>query len=378
MNIAIDARYVADHFPGIGRYTYNLTGALAQLDQPHQLSVIHNPALLNTRYSMAALAALPNVALVAVNAPPFSIAEHVRLPVLLRQIRADVYHAPYYVRPYVALPCPSVTTLYDAIPRLFPAEVSPRARLLFDMLTRLAVRASQRLITISASARADLIAAYAIKPAQITVTPLAADARFHPQSAVAIDALRVRYELGARYVLTLAANKPHKNLPLLIEAWAQLVHTLGFPPDVMLVVAGHWDPRFPAARQAVERLRLADRVRFLPNVNDVDLPALYAGATVFAFPSRYEGFGLPPLEALACGTPVLCGDVSGLPEVVGNAALKVDITSVGDVARGLAQLLDDGALRRSLAEAGLAQAARFSWQETAGATLAVYKVALLR
>lgn len=376
MNIAIDARYVADHFPGIGRYVYNLISALAELDQSHRLIVIHNPALLNSRYDMPTLARLPNAELIAVSAPPFSLAEHVRLPVLLRQIRADVYHAPYYVRPYVALPCPTVTTLYDAIPRLFPAEVSPRARLLFDVLTRLAVHNSQRLLAISESARADLIGAYAIEPERIAVTPLAADARFRPQSAAAIDALRTRYRLRARYVLTLAANKPHKNLPLLIAAWAQLIRTPGFPPDFVLVVAGHWDPRFPAARHAVERLRLGDRVRFLPNVADADLPALYAGATVFVFPSRYEGFGLPPLEALACGAPVLCGNVSSLPEVVGAAALKVDMNSVDELARGLAQLLHDGALRRSLAEAGPIQAARFSWRQAAGATLAVYEAAV--
>src|SRR4051812_43038652 len=116
MRIAIDARYVADHFPGIGRYVYNLLGALAELDHAHTLVVLHNPALPNTRHDLAAPAGCPAVELVAVGARPFTLAEQLALPRLLRRLRADLYHAPYYVRPYAGLPCPSVVTLYDVIP----------------------------------------------------------------------------------------------------------------------------------------------------------------------------------------------------------------------------------------------------------------------
>ena len=128
MRIVIDARYINDHFPGIGRYVYNLLLALGELDQPHSFVVLYNPALTNTRYDMAALAHFATLRLVATRLRPFSAAEQLALPRMLRLMQADLYHAPYYIRPYARLPCPSITTLYDIIPRRFPEEVSPRAR----------------------------------------------------------------------------------------------------------------------------------------------------------------------------------------------------------------------------------------------------------
>jgi glycosyltransferase involved in cell wall biosynthesis len=390
MRIAIDARYVADHFPGIGRYVYNLLLALAGLDQPHTLVVLHNPALLNSRHDIAALARFPAVELIDTNARPFSAAEQVAIPRLLRRLRADLYHAPYYVRPYAGLPCPSVVTLYDAIPRLFPAEASPRARLLFDLLTRLAIRSSRRVIAISESTRADLAAAYHAPPEWFVVTPLAADPRFRPQPADAIAAARAKYGLTERYILTLSSNKPHKNLPRLVEAFARIGDRpqpepgrsqptadrkndhLGTFSACQLVIAGHWDPRYPEARELAAQLGLEAAVLFLPSIAEAHLPALLSGAELFAFPSLYEGFGLPPLEALACGAPVLCGDTSSLPEVVGEAALLVDTRSTASLAAGLVRLLNDAVLRETLRAAGPRRAAQFSWRRTAEATLAVY------
>jgi glycosyltransferase involved in cell wall biosynthesis len=398
MRIAIDARYVADHFPGIGRYIYNLLLGLAALGQPHTLIVLHNPALPNTRHDIAVLARLPSVELVATTARPFSAAEQFAIPRLLRRLRADLYHAPYYVRPYAGLPCPAIVTLYDAIPHLFPSEVSPRARLLFDLLTRLAIRSSRRVITISQSASDDLAAAYHVPRERIAVTPLAADSRFRPQPPATIAAARAKYGLPERYILTLTSNKPHKNLVGLIKAYAQNRRTTEpqnqepqnreldsgapsplhpfTPSPLHLVIAGHWDPRYPEARELAGRLGLDAVVRFLPGVAEADLPALLSGAEVFAFPSLYEGFGLPPLEALACGAPVLCGEGSSLPEVVGEAALCVDMHSVAALAAGLAQLLSDATLRKQLCAAGPQRAALFSWRRTAEATLEVYQQVL--
>jgi glycosyltransferase involved in cell wall biosynthesis len=384
VRIVIDARYVNDHFPGIGRYVYNLLLALGELDQPHSFVVLYNPALTNTRYDMAALARSPTLRLVATRLRPFSAGEQLVLPRMLRTMQADLYHAPYYIRPYAGIPCPSITTLYDIIPRRFPEEVSPRARRLFNLLTRLAIRASRHLLAISASARDDLIAAYRIPASHITVTPLAADPRCRPQPPEQIATVRAKYQLPERYVLSLASNKPHKNLVSLIEAFWSATRVRGSAtgsyipnpqspiPNPQLVIAGHWDPRYPQARAAAERLGLGDAVRFLPDVPEADLPALYSGAEIFAFPSRYEGFGLPPLEALACGAPVLCCDISSLPEVVGAAALRVAPTPDA-LAAGLARLLADHALRAELRAAGPRRAALFSWQSTAEATLAVYE-----
>lgn len=370
MRIAIDARFVADHFPGIGRYTYNLLAALARLERPQRLLVLHDPAAHNTRFDMAALAALPALELVPLRAGPFAPGAQLAIPRLLRRLRADLYHAPYYVRPLLGLPCPSVTTLYDIIPRRFPAEATLRARLLFDLLTRLAVARSQRLLAISESARRDLIGAYRIAPARISTTPLAADPRYRPLPPEALAALRARYGLPERYLLTLCSNKPHKNLPVLVEAFAAL------RAPAHLVIAGHWDPRFPQAREAVARLGLAGRVTFLADLAEADLPALYGAAELFVYPSRYEGFGLPPLEALACGLPVVCGDASSLPEVVGQAALLADVERPAALAAALERALADDALRARLRALAPAQAARFSWRRTAELTLDVYRSVL--
>jgi glycosyltransferase involved in cell wall biosynthesis len=384
VRITIDARYINDHFPGIGRYVYNLLRALADLDQQHMLVAIYNPALPNTRYDMAALSRYPRIRLVATRLRPFSLAEQFILPRMLKTMQSQLYHAPYYVRPYFKLPCPSIVTLYDAIPHLFPHEVSPRARWLFDLLTRQAARSSRHILAISASARDDLARAYRIPLDRITVTPLAADRRFQPQSPTAIAAVRAKYDLPERYVLSLASNKPHKNLVGLVEAFAKLLqigdwrletgdsHLQSPISNLQLVLAGHWDPRYPEARMAVQRLGLSRHVRFLPDVAEADLPALYSGAEIFAFASRYEGFGLPPLEAMACGAPVLCCNTSSLPEVVGDAAVRVAPTPEA-LAAGLAKLLGDDALRLRLRSAGPQRASQFSWRETAEATLAVYE-----
>jgi glycosyltransferase involved in cell wall biosynthesis len=382
MRIVVDGRQIADHFPGIGRYAFNLLLALASLDQPHTLLVLHNPAGRNTRFDLRRLAASPRVRLVASGAAPFTLAEQLHIPALLRRLRADLYHAPYYLMPYAGLPCPAVVTLYDVIPRLFPREVRPRARLLFDLLTRLALHSARHVIAISSSGREDIAAAFGVAPGRFTVTPLAADERFRPQPPEALSDLRAKLGLPPRYLLSVSSNKPHKNLVGLVEAFAQLRSQRGaaelLAPNTPLVIAGHFDPRYPEARERAAALGLAEEVRFVPDVSEEDLPALYAGAELFVFPSRYEGFGLPPLEAMACGAPVVCGRGSSLPEVVGDAALLVDVSRPAAMAQGITRALADEGLRARLRAEGLRRTARFSWRRTAELTLGAYERAAAR
>jgi alpha-1,3-rhamnosyl/mannosyltransferase len=304
--------------------------------------------------------------------------------------------------------------LHDVIPLLFPNEVSPRARLLFDLLMRLAIRSSQAIITISESARRDISEAYGVDAARMFVTLEAADPRFHLQSSEEVTEVRRKYRLPERYILSLSSNKPHKNLPMLVEAFARVcderrtmkdggrrmedggrrtdegqslhpftpspvhpfirspVHPVTPSPAPHLVIAGHWDARYPQARDLVAQRGLQQQVQFLHDVAEADLPGLYAGAELFVFPSLYEGFGLPLLEAMACGAPVLCCDTSSIPEVVGDAALRVR-PDVDSLATGLSRLLEDATLREMLSVAGRQQSRQFSWRKTAEATLAVYE-----
>jgi len=381
MRIGIDGRYIQDHFPGIGRYTYSLIGALAQVAGDESFIVLHNPALRNTRYDLAALARHPNVTLVPVNVPTFSTAEQTRLPWIVRRLRLDVLHSPYYIKPYL-LPCPSVVSLYDLIAARYPQYLpSSWARLAFAVTTRLAITTARRLITLSAASRRDLAELYGVPPERVAVTPLAADEHFRPMGEMAaLENVRRKYALPEHFVLYLGSNKPHKNLVRLIQAWFLVLSPQSSVPNrqsaignPQLVIAGHWDPRYPQAQQKAAELGLEESVRFLGDVSEADLPALYNLATVFAFPSLYEGFGLPPLEAMACGTPVVCANTSSLPEVVGDAALLFDPLDVPALAAALAQALGDASLQAALRPRGLARARLFSWERTAKETLAVYR-----
>jgi alpha-1,3-rhamnosyl/mannosyltransferase len=187
-----------------------------------------------------------------------------------------------------------------------------------------------------------------------------------------IETVREIYGIPERYLLYLGSNKPHKNLERLIRAWERVVED-GTASGTQLIIAGHYDPLYPEARQMVAERRLTDSVTFIANVAEHDLPALYSGALAFVFPSYYEGFGLPPLEAMACGTPVLCAYASSLPEVVGNAALTFDPYNFIEQAEELRRILHNSALRRTLRAQGLRRAAQFSWQRTARSTLDVYE-----
>jgi alpha-1,3-rhamnosyl/mannosyltransferase len=187
-----------------------------------------------------------------------------------------------------------------------------------------------------------------------------------------VEAVRRRYEVPQAFILYVGINKPHKNLARLVAAFAQLAVQI---PDVALVLAGRPDPRYDDAQRAVTEFGIAGRVRFIGDVAQADLPALYSSAACFAFPSLYEGFGLPVLEAMACGTPVVCSNAGSLPEVVGDAAIQVPPQDVHALAAALMVILQDGRLWTRLHRAGLVRAQAFTWERTARETLRVYEAA---
>ena len=358
----LDARTATPHFPGIGRYVTNLARALIpQLAPDEHLTVFFNPAHPLELTSSAAVQGL------LVNVSPFSLRQQWVIPRLLRQRKADLYHSAYYLMPYIAV-APTLLTLYDLIPILFPEHSTRRARLLFRWATGLALHAARRCLAISNATRRDVLAHFRIDPAQITTVPLAADPAFAPQPPESVAALRARLNLPQRFILYLGSNKPHKNLTRCIEAFSRMAkHT------AHLVVAGAWLPKYPEARQRATALRLDDRITWLGPVAGPDQPALYTAATLFVFPSLYEGFGLPPLEAMACGTPVICSDTSSLPEVAGDAALLVDPMDAGALAATLDRVWSDAGLQQTMRVKGLEQAQRFSWSTNARETLVIYR-----
>ncbi len=365
-HLLIDGRTIQDRFPGIARYVYNLAEALAPLFAG-EITLLTNPDLPNSRYDLNQLARHANLRLHPTTIPTFHPREQTDLPRLIRSLRPDLAHLPYNVRPYRP-GLPNLLTLFDAIPRRFPACYPRRTRWTIAIVQRLAIRSADAFVAISAATARDFQHLYRLPAERITLTPLAADPAFRPQPPEQIETVRQRLALPARYVLYLGSNQPHKNLPALLAAWSILSAAA---PRPLLVIAGAWDPHHPQALQQAERL--GGTVRFLPNVAAADLPGLYSGAECFVFPSLYEGFGLPVLEAMACGTPVVCSNASSLPEVAGDAALLFDPTQPEAIAAAIARLLAEPDLAADLICRGLAQAANFSWQRTAAATLSAYQ-----
>lgn len=366
----LDARTTTNHFPGIGRYTINLARAMIPLlDSTEQLILFRNPNQSAT-WDLNTLTG-PQTQIVDLPSSPFSLTQQWIIPHELQRLKTNVYHSPYYLMPY-RLSVPVLLTIYDLIPLLYPAYVSFKARLLFKWATALALRTAQQITTISEATRRDLLATYAVPPGKAITIPLAADPMFQPQPSHQIAALKTKLNLPEQYLLYVGSNKPHKNLVRLIEAWAIVNRQLSIA-NCQLVIAGVWDHRYPEARQRVEALGAGQQIQFLGSIAESDLPALYSGALAFVFPSEYEGFGLPVLEAMACGTPVACANTSSLPEVAGQAALFFEPTSLDSMIETLKNLVSDDNLRADLRQRGIKRAKQFSWEQTAQETLRLYR-----
>jgi alpha-1,3-rhamnosyl/mannosyltransferase len=256
----------------------------------------------------------------------------------------------------------------------FPGSVSLQARLVFRPATCLAVRAASHIITISEATRQQLLERFPVKPGNVTAIPLAADPIFRPQEGEAISRIRHQYGLPETYGLYLGTNRPHKNLVRLVEAWSIVVREwTRTSQKPMLVIAGPWEDRYDAPTRRAAQLSMEEDVRFLGPIPEPELPGLLAGAEAFVFPSLVEGFGLPVLEAMACGTPVACAKTSSLPEVASEAAVYFDPENIEDMAAKMLQILTNPELRDDLSQRGMSRAAKFSWRSTAEETVRIYR-----
>jgi len=365
MRVAIDARKLHDF--GIGTYIRNLLRHLARIDHDTEYVLLCGEADLGVAAQLG-----PNFRAVLEPSPNYSIREQIHVPWVLRRERPDLYHAPHYVLP-AAINCNSVVTIHDCIHLMFPQYLPNRMAYAYaraQMWT--AAHRSDCILTVSDASKRDILHLFNIPPEKIVVVYNAIDAHFSVTPAPdAVARVRERYQLDHRFVLYVGNIKPHKNLVRLIEAFSEL--RSGELEDVKLLIIGDEISKLPALRHAVHRHKLHKHVRFLGYVPDDQLAVLYRLAGVFVFPSLYEGFGLPPLEAMASGTPVVVSNVSSLPEVVGDAAVLVDPHDIDSIVDGLRCVLTNPARADDMRRKGLERSREFSWERSVARTLEVYK-----
>jgi glycosyltransferase involved in cell wall biosynthesis len=283
-----------------------------------------------------------------------------------------VLHVQYTAPPFA--PCPVVATVHDLSFEHLPETFKRRSRMQLRLTVRRTVRSAAHVIAPSEFTRRDLIETYGLDPARVTTTRLAASPHFRPvEDAHKIERVRRLYGIEREYVLAVGSIQPRKNLPRLVRAYAALRGERGRSNLPQLVLVGKRAWLYGDTLKAIEEEGVGESVLLTGYVSEGDLPALYTGALCFVYPSYFEGFGLPPLEAMSCGTPVLTGNLTSLPEVVGDAGLTVDPFDTGALSRALARLVGDAALRADLRERGLQRARAFDWRATARMTLQVYR-----
>ena len=382
MRIGINALFLQKPNTGMGQHLFHLLEGLDSLDEKDHQYVVLSPRFRRA-YTLQAPQLSDRFREVEVVSALARLGDNVE-QVWWEQVgivragtreRIDLLHSPYWSNPLWA-PWPTVVTVHDVIQFVLPEYAWRKiSRVYFGIVSRSARRADA-VITVSECSKRDIVTLLGLPPERIHVIGNAVDASLHPvRDAWLLASVRERYGIAPRFILYFGGCDLRKNVPRLIESYARLPAALR--KEYQLVIAGRYmhlgHPLYPDPRQTVQRLGLDGRVVFTGQVREQDKAPLFSAATVFVFPSLYEGFGIPVLEAMACGTPVVTSDSSALPEVVGDAGLLVDPYDTDAISGGVRALLEDQARREDLARRGLERARLFTWHQVAEQTLRVYR-----
>jgi len=373
LHIAIDAHSVGAELGGNESYAINLIEALAEIDQTnfYTLYVTKRAAIerFDRRWpNFKVKQTLPHTPLVRI---PLTLSRE------LRRHPVDVLHVQYTAPPFA--PCPVVTTIHDLAFEHLPETFNRRSWMQMRLTVRMTARRAAQIITVSQYSRSDISATYGIAPQRITIAPEAAPPNFLPvDNETELRRIRESYGIQENYILSLCSIHPRKNLVRLIEAYSCLrgVRPEGKLPQLVLAGKRGWLDR--ETFRAAERNALGTDLLFTGYVAERDLPGLYSGAICFVYPSYFEGFGLPLVEAMQCGAPVIAGNRTSLPEVVGEAGLLFDPFDTQALVKALTQVIDDAEYRAVLRSKGLERAKNFNWKTTAQLTLGVYERAAKR
>src|SRR4030095_13534845 len=374
MHIGIDAHAIGARQGGNETYISNLIKSLAEIDGENLYTIYLADAgaaaqwreSFTTRYKNFSLRLLP---------PPTPL---VRVPVYLTyelfRRPVDVLHVQYTAPPFCRVPV--VVTIHDLAFERMPETFTRRGSFQLKLTVRRTAKKAARIATVSEYSRQDLLDIYKLPPEKVVVTYNGVESSFTPQPSVPNEAEGVRRRFGVSrdFLLAVGSLQPRKNLVRLIRAYARLrSEREDFRSQLVIVGRKLW--LASAIFDEVKRQRWADDVILTGYVADEDLPALYRAARAFVYPSLFEGFGLPPLEAMACGTPVVTSDVSSLPEITGDAALLIDPNDERALANALIEVVNNARLRAELREKGIAQAKKFTWRDAAEKTLRLYQEA---
>jgi len=364
MRIGIDARLVYYHNAGIGQYILRLTQALAQMDREDQFIIF------KSRKDKTSIVEQANFKTERLWTPSHHRFERLALSAELLPFPLDVLHSPDFIPPRYTR-YPAVITVHDLAFLKYPSFLTHESARYYGQVD-LAARQADHIIAVSQSTKRDTVQMLGVPEDKITVIYEAAHPLFAPVTdTTRLTRVRERYHLPENFILFVSTVEPRKNLPTLLRAFRRLRDH--YKSDAVLAIAGNRGWLFEQVDQVVAELNLESAVRFLGSVPNEELVYLYNAAKLFVLPSFYEGFGLPPLEAMACGTPVIVSNVSSLPEVVGDAGMLVPPEDVEALTVALWRVLSDENLRNEMRIKGLKRAATFSWKRAAQETLAVYR-----
>jgi glycosyltransferase involved in cell wall biosynthesis len=364
MRIAIDARKLRDF--GIGTYIRNILLELSRLDRDTEYVVLCRPEDVESGEVLGR-----NFRMIPETASPYSIAEQYRVPLSLAREGVRLVHEPHYVLPPLVR-CRSVVTIHDCIHLMFPEYLPNKLAYYYAKGSMWsASRKADRILTVSEASKRDILRIFNVPADTVEVIYNAIDERFlAPASPERMDLVKQRYQLDHPFVLYVGNIKRHKNIERLVDAFGRARADCG--DGLKLIIIGDEISKYPALRQSVHKHKLDKHVRFLGFQPMETLAAFYRQARAFVFPSLYEGFGLPPLEAMACGAPVVTSNVSSLPEVAGGAALLVDPHDTDAIAGAIVRAVTDDALRAELIKKGQQRARTFSWTESVKKIHAIY------
>jgi glycosyltransferase involved in cell wall biosynthesis len=372
LRIAFDARRIRDF--GIGTYIRNLLAGFASLDSEDRFFVI-----VGAEDAPELPTLPPNFEILRHNGSRRRKIQALTFPRVPYPGRPDLYHVPWNAVPFL-MPKPYVVTIHDISSILFGDHRAGWQEEMRLRLVRRSLLRAARVVSVSDATRRDIHNTLGIPEGRIRLIYNAPDPVFSaPARGLELDEsyrIMERYQINYPFLLYAGNIRPQKNIPRLVEAFAVLKGELAQHPlysDLRLIIIGDEISRYPSVRHSVIRSRVEQSVRFLGFVPITTLRVFYKAAAAFVFPSLYEGFGLPPLEAMACGTPVVTSCVSALPEVVGDAAIMVNPENVFDISRGIREALLNDDLRQQCIARGLRQVGRFSWRLTAEQVLEVYR-----